>query len=200
MKRILCSLLLASLMAACAAGENGAPSIRPPQEFINYQNASGVMIGGEAHGDQKMAESLFGFDILGAGILPVQLVLDNRSGQGVEVVANRTYLVARGDERWKPLQNTEALARVGWDVTGKDKDKDIVPGTAAGALLEHAISPLPPPGKLLKKGIEGKLIPSGGTASGFLYFPGEAVAARELRLQVRFRESGQRETLVLRLR
>lgn len=200
MKRILCSLFTASLMAACAAGENGALPIRPPQEFINYQNASGVMIGGEAHADQKMAESLFGFDILGAGILPVQLVLDNRSGQEVEVVANQTFLVARGDERWKLLQNMEALARVGWDVQGKDKDKGIVPGTAAGALLEHAISPLPPPGKLLTKGIEGKPIPSGGAASGFLYFPGEAVAARELRLQVRFRESGQRETLVLRLR
>lgn len=200
MKRILCSLLVASHMAACASVEDGTLAIRPPQDFPSYQNVSGVMIGGESHDDQKKAEKLFGFDIRGAGILPVQLVLDNRSGQGIEVVMDQVLLVAGGDERWKSLRNADAVALAGWDAKGKDKGKDIVPGTAAGALLERVISPLPPPDKLIKRGIEGKVIPSGGVASGFIYFPAEAVAARELRLQVRFRESGLRETLVLRLR
>lgn len=52
---------------------------------------------------------------------------------------------------------------------------------------------------LREKGIEGKIIPDGSLASGFIYFPGEAPTVRELRLQVRFRGSGAVETLFLKL-
>jgi hypothetical protein len=37
-------------------------------------------------------------------------------------------------------------------------------------------------------------------ASGFIFFPGEASSAKELRLQVRFRGDGRLQTLNLKLR
>jgi hypothetical protein len=50
------------------------------------------------------------------------------------------------------------------------------------------------------KGVEGKIMPADALASGFIFFPGEAPSARELRLQVRFRGDGRLQTLNLKLR
>lgn len=50
---------------------------------------------------------------------------------------------------------------------------------------------------LRDKGLEGKIIPVDSLANGFLYFPGEAQSARELRLQLRERETGVLHTVVL---
>ena len=50
------------------------------------------------------------------------------------------------------------------------------------------------------QGIEGKVMPSEALASGFIYFPGEAETAKELRLQVRFRNTGRLQTLNLKFK
>ena len=44
-------------------------------------------MGAEAYATRDQAEDAFGFDIKGAGLLPVQLVMDNKSGKSLELVA-----------------------------------------------------------------------------------------------------------------
>jgi hypothetical protein len=51
-----------------------------------------------------------------------------------------------------------------------------------------------------EKGIEGKVMPAESLASGFIFFPGEVSAAKELRLQVKFRGDGRLQTLNLKLK
>jgi hypothetical protein len=51
-----------------------------------------------------------------------------------------------------------------------------------------------------EKGVEGKIMPAEALASGFIFFPGEAESARELRLQVRFRNTGRVQTLNLKFK
>jgi hypothetical protein len=50
-----------------------------------------------------------------------------------------------------------------------------------------------------EKGLEGKTIPPGALAHGFVFFPGEAESAREIRLQLRERESGNIHNVILKL-
>ncbi|RNC67691.1 MAG: glycine zipper family protein [Desulfuromonadales bacterium] len=50
------------------------------------------------------------------------------------------------------------------------------------------------------KGLEGKTMPSMSIASGFLFFPAEANTARELRMQIRERETGTVHPVVLKFK
>lgn len=241
MKKLFCMMLIAVQLSACATYENRAVSFRPPQDYINFQDAAGLKVGAEAFADEKRAEETFGFDIRGAGVLPVQVVMDNKSGQGIEIVAGQTFLVDANNGYWKILTNREAVERVEKatqsGAIGSGAAKGAGYGAAAGALLGLAIgvvsghdvgSSVVKGGvlggaggaviggvskadadrgreyriadDLREKGIEGKIIPVESLASGFIFFPGEAATARELRLQVRFRGTGRVETLSLKFR
>ncbi|CAG0933817.1 hypothetical protein RHDC3_02691 [Rhodocyclaceae bacterium] len=50
------------------------------------------------------------------------------------------------------------------------------------------------------KGLEGKTLPAGSIASGFLFFPAEADTARNLRLQLRERETGEIHNVILKFK
>jgi len=143
MKKSICLLIIAAHLSACATYESKSVSFRPPQDYANYQNTSGLLVGAESFADPKQAEQAFGFDIRAAGLLPVQVVLDNKSGQGVEVVSGQTFLIDETNRYWKILTNREAADRVqkatdaGAIAAGAGKGAAY--GAAAGALLGLAI-------------------------------------------------------------
>lgn len=241
MKKALCLLVIAAQLSACATYQSRSVSFRPPQDYANYQETSGLQVGAEAFADQTQAENVFGFDIRSAGLLPVQVVLDNKSGQGVEVVAGQTFLIDNNNRYWNVLVNREAAERVekatetgsiaggagkgaAWGaaagavlglalgiVSGHDVGSSVVKGGvlggAGGAVIggasrggddrqrEYKITD-----DVRDKGVEGKVMPSEAMANGFIFFPGEVESAKELRLQVRFRDSGKVQTLNLKLR
>ncbi len=241
MKKALCLLIIATQLSACATYQSRSVSFRPPQDYANYQEASGLQVGAEAFADKTQAENAFGFDIRSAGLLPVQVVLDNKSGQGVEVVAGQTFLIDNNNRYWNVLLNREAAERVekatetgsiaggagkgaAWGaaagsvlglalgiVSGHNVGSSVVKGGilggAGGAVIggasrggddrerEYKITD-----DVRDKGVEGKVMPSEAIANGFIFFPGEVESAKELRLQVRFRESGKVKTLNLKLR
>lgn len=240
MKKLICMLLIAIHISACATYENRAVSFRPPQDYANYQDAGGLTVGAEAFADRKSAEEAFGFDIRGAGILPVQIVLDNRSGQAVEVVSGQTFLIDGTSRYWKILSNQEAVDRVQKATEvggiGKGAGRGAAFGAAAGALLGLALGIVSGrnvgeavvkggviggaggaviggadragndhqreykiANDVREKGIEGKIMQAEALANGFIFFPGEAETVKELRLQLRFRNSGSVKTINLRL-
>jgi len=240
-KKLICLLMIATHLSACATYENRAVSFRPPQEYANYQDADGLMVGAEPYADKELAENTFGFDIRSAGLLPVQIVMDNRSGQGVEVVSGQTFLVDGSNRYWKILSNSEAVERVekateagaitsgagkgaAWGaaagailglalgiVSGRNVGESVVKGGvlggAGGAVIggasragddrqrEYKIAD-----NIRDKGIEGKVMAADNLANGFIFFPGEAETVKDLRLQLRFRNSGIVKTINLRLR
>lgn len=143
MKKCICLLIILTHLVGCATYESRSLSFRPPHDYINFQNTSGLEIGAESFADQKLAEEAFGFNIRAAGLLPIQIVLDNRSGQGVEVVAGQTFLIDDTNRYWKVLTNREAVDRVqkatesGAIASGAGKGAAY--GAAAGALLGLAV-------------------------------------------------------------
>jgi hypothetical protein len=240
MKKWICILVIALHISACSTYENRAVSFRPPQEYANYHDAEGLMVGAEAYADKKLAEDVFGFDIRSAGVLPIQIVLDNRSGQAVEIVSGQTFLVDGSSRYWKILSNREAIERVQKatevGAIGSGAGRGAAFGAAAGVLLGlalgivtgHNVGEAVVKGGVLggaggaviggsnkagddrhreykiandvrEKGIEGKIMHAEALANGFIFFPGEAETVKELRLQLRFRDSGIVKTINLRL-
>jgi uncharacterized protein YcfJ len=241
MKKLICLLIIAVHLSACATYESRSVSFRPPQDYANYQDASGLMVGAESFADAKQAEDAFGFDIRSSGLLPVQVVIDNKSGQDVEVVSGQTFLIDDTNRYWKILTTREAVERVQKAtesgaiaggagkgailgasagallglaigvVSGQDVGSSVVKGGvlggAGGAVIGGANKVGGDPQREFKiaddvreKGVEGKIMPAEALASGFIFFPGEAPSAKELRLQVKFRGDGMLQTLHLKLR
>src|SRR6185369_13771623 len=235
MKKLVCLLIIAAHLSACATYASRSVSFRPPQDYANFKDSFGLMVGAESFADPKLAEEAFGFDIRAAGLLPVQVVIDNKTGQGVEVVSGQTFLIDDTNRYWKILTNREAIDRVqkateGGAIAG-GAGKGAALGASAGALLglaigivsgRHVGSAVVKGGVLggaggaviggaskagddrqreykitddvLEKGVEGKIMSADSLASGFIFFPGEASSAKELRLQVKFRGDGRVQT------
>jgi hypothetical protein len=163
MKKIISLLIIAMLLSACATAKSRSVSFRPPQDFVNYNNISGLKVGAEVFDDTKLAEEAFGFDIRAAGLLPVQVVMNNRSGQVVEVVADQTFLIDDNNRYWKVLSNREVAERFqkaadGGAITGGIA-KNAVPGASAGALLGMTFG-------VVSRGDAGSAIVKGGTSGG----------------------------------
>lgn len=230
------------ILSGCASYKTQYASFRPPEQYLYHVETDGVKIGAEAYADKDAADNAFGFDIKGAGgLLPVQLVLDNKSRQSIEIVSSQTFLVDDKGGYWNIIPTNVAIDRLEKSTQlaaffGSDTAKGALLGAAAGTILAAAIgivaghdigstigkgaviggaggaiiggakggtSPERPyriTEDIRQKGLEGKAIPAGYLANGFLFFPGEAESAKELRLQIREKETGTIRLVTLRLK
>jgi len=139
----LAGILAASGLTGCSTYENRVAPIPLPSAQRDHVEVDGVLISARAYLNEKEAKDAFGFDARGAGILPVQLVLDNRSGQEVTITPNQTFLIDTLGQAWPLLQSQQLYDRVGKHVdiaeTGKGSLKPAVLAGAAGALAGLAI-------------------------------------------------------------
>ncbi|HEY6872252.1 MAG TPA: glycine zipper family protein [Geobacteraceae bacterium] len=241
-RKFVASLILAVFtLSGCTAYKSQFVPFRPPQGYLNYQVVDGVSMGAEAYATKDDAENAFGFDIKGAGLLPVQLVMDNKSGKNLELVPGQTFLVDDENRYWPVVPTNIAIDRLDKSTQlasffGKGAGKGAILGATGGAILGAAIgivsgrnvgsalgkgAALGAAGGAIiggvqegtsgerehtiiddirAKGLEGKVIPPESLANGFIFFPGEAPSARELRLQYRENETGTLRSVVLRLK
>ncbi|HEY5974867.1 MAG TPA: glycine zipper family protein [Geobacteraceae bacterium] len=243
MKRKLAALILLPLMllSACTGYKSQYVSFKPPEAYANRQLVDGIAIGGEAYADKSAADDAFGFDIRGAGLLPVQLVLNNQSGRSQSIVTNQTFLVDNAGRYWQVVPNSVAVDRLESSTQlaaffGKGAGQGAVLGAAGGAILGAALGIVAgksvgeAAGKgaalgaaggaviggakqgtspererriiddIRDKGLEGKEIPAEYLANGFLFFPGEANSAKEIRLQLLERDNGIVRSFILPLK
>jgi hypothetical protein len=98
-----------------------------------------------------------------------------------------------------------AIGIVSGDNVGSAMGKGAVLGAAGGAVIGGAKEagssdrPRTIADDIRDKGLEGKVIPAGNIASGFVFFPAEAKTAQSLKLQVREVDSGKTYSLTLDL-
>lgn len=97
---------------SCARYERQVVPFKMPAGYPNMTEAAGAQIAAKAYDTKKEAEQAFGFDILGAGVLPVQVVFDNKGKQAIEVVPDRTYLVDIDNNLWPILDSRMAYDRI----------------------------------------------------------------------------------------
>jgi hypothetical protein len=217
-------------LGACARYEQKPLPFRLPSEYPNAMQAYGAIIAARAIDDPEQARELFGFDILGAGLLPVQVIFDHQGGAPIEIVAGQSLLADAQGNLWNILERHAAYNRI----ERKTRLGEIAPeagtgavlGAAAGAIVGAAIGIVagrhvgsavgkgavvgaaagalyggakglgdPSVGRtigddLRSRSLENRPIPPGGLTHGFLFFPAEAVRARQLRLQVKDTRTG----------
>nr|MBF0220641.1 glycine zipper family protein [Desulfobulbaceae bacterium] len=142
MKRYVYLFVFLFLMSACSTYTTQYVGFRPASDYPNSHTVAGATIGAEAFADNKEAKQAFGFDIKKAGLLPVQVVMDNKSGESMEVVSGQTFLVDNNNRYWTLIPNQAAVERVseatemGAFASGATKGATL--GAAGGAILGAA--------------------------------------------------------------
>lgn len=137
-------LTAALLISGCATSYKAQPlPFKAPASYGNAVEADKVVIGGEAFVDPKTAKNAFGFDIRGAGMLPVQVVFDNQGNHELEVDAQQTYLEDDQGNLWPILSSTIAYERATKYAQTKEAFKQGAHkgflGAAAGSIIGAAI-------------------------------------------------------------
>lgn len=223
----------------CTTAYKAKPlSFKAPSAYNNMVQANGIQVGAQAYVETDAARKAFGFDIRGAGMLPVQLVFDNQSRQNVEINPAQTFLEDQKGNLWPILTDKFAYERatkyaqtqeifkegaysgflgaaagsiigaaVGI-VSGEDVARTIgegaAIGAAAGSVLGGASAYASDDARssivrdLRDKSLENQAITPGNLSHGIIFFPGEALTASQLRLQLKERETGEVHTLFLK--
>ncbi len=144
-RKLISILLLCSFtLASCTAHQSRYVSFRPPEAYANRQDVAGIVIAGEAYAESRAAEDAFGFDIKSAGLLPVQLVLNNGSGRAVKIVTEQTFLVDRDGRYWQVVPNGVAIDRLDKSTElaaffGRGAGQGALLGAVGGAILGAAL-------------------------------------------------------------
>ena len=141
---LLIIVVMASLLSACStAYKSQEVSFRYPTSYNFSQDIAGAKVAVEAFADKDHAQHAFGFDIIGAGVLPVQIVMDNTGKHGLELVTNQTFLIDDQGRMWNILDNRAAYERLekssGFTNLAKSTGTGTAIGAAGGALLGAAV-------------------------------------------------------------
>ena len=235
---ILSGIFFSLILLSCATQYSARPlSFRLPSAYPNAMKVAGATVGARAFVDSKEAEKAFGFDIRGAGMLPVQVVFDNQGVHSLEIKGAQTFLEDRDGNLWPVLSRDTAYERatkyadtkeifkegayhgflgaaggavigaaVGI-VTGENVAASVGKGAAVGAAAGAALGGIKGYSSgdarrsviedLRSKSLQSKPIISGNLAHGVIFFPGEALSAKQLRLQLVEGDTGVVHVLML---
>jgi hypothetical protein len=212
---------------------------KAPASFGNVVNISGAAIAAKAFIDPKETREAFGFDILGAGMLPVQVVFDNQGPHSLEINGQQTFLEDQKGNLWPVLSTKIAYERatkyaetkeifkkgaytgflgaaagsligaaigiVAGDNVAEAAGKGAAVGAAAGATLGGAGAYTSNDARreitsdLRSKSLQNNAIEPNDLAHGFLFFPGEAESAKQLRLKILEKDTGKSHVLTMNL-
>ena len=230
--RVLIVAALLLFVAACGTTYKAKPvPFKAPTAYPNATEVAGAMVASQAYVDPKKAEEAFGFNIRGAGMLPVQLVFDNMGPHTLKIHPGQTFLEDDVGNLWPILSDQFAYERATKYAKTKQIFKEgaynaflagaagaivgaavgIVTGTnvgsaagagaavgaAAGAVLGGAAGYVSDDANkaiindLNQKRLENRDVFPKMLAYGFLFFPGEASTAKQLRLQLMETDTGK---------
>jgi hypothetical protein len=129
---------------ACSTAYKAQPlPFKTPAAYHNAVEVDGAQVAGQAFTDPRAAKQAFGFDIRGAGMLPVQLVFDNQGQDPLEINPGQTFLEDDQGNLWPILTDNFAHQRA----TKYTQTREIFKkgaytgflGAAAGSLVGAAI-------------------------------------------------------------
>ncbi len=137
-------LLIAALLTACASAYVAKPlPFRMPESYPNAQEFGGATIAAKAYPDAKEAEENFGFNVIDAGMLPVEIIIDNKGVHPLEINGSQTFLEDRSGNLWPVLSQDLAYDRATKYAQTKETFSSAAQsgffGAAAGAAIGLAI-------------------------------------------------------------
>ncbi len=104
--------LMLALGAGCSTYGERVASVPLPESQPGAVTLDGASLLARGYADSAAARDAFGSDIRGAGLLPVQFVIDNQSGQKVAIQPTETLLIDREGNAWPLLQSDRAAERI----------------------------------------------------------------------------------------
>ncbi len=133
----------ALLMLFGCAGYKAKPvPYKSPASMPNALQVSGATVAAHAYADAKEAKAAFGFNIVGAGMIPIQVSFDN-GPHPLKIVAEQTYLEDNEGNIWPILEDRFAYERATKYAQTKQVFKEgayhAFLGAAAGALVGAAV-------------------------------------------------------------
>ena len=100
------------IIGACAESYRVKPvPFKAPGAYPNATEVAGARVAARAYVKKAEAKEAFGFDIRGAGMLPVQVVFDNRGSHTLEIIPSQTFLEDREGNLWPVLSRDLAYDR-----------------------------------------------------------------------------------------
>jgi len=127
-------LLMAAWLTACTSYERQVVPFKMPAAYPNATAVADATIAAKAYDNKEEAAAAFGFDIRGAGILPVQVIFDNAGGHSLEILTDKTFLVDEEANLWPILDQRMAYDRL----SGKTELGKVMPEAAKGGFLGGA--------------------------------------------------------------
>jgi hypothetical protein len=141
--KIILLLVAAALIASCTPYKSQKVSFRPPSDYENVKSVSGANVAAESYAEESKAEESFGFNIRKAGLLPVQVIINNTGDRTLQVVPGQTFLIDREGNYWSLLEKKEAYTRLQksdeYARVAKGAGKGAVLGGVGGAIVGSAI-------------------------------------------------------------
>lgn len=223
-------LLLTLISTGCESYRQQVVPFKLPAAYPNVITVAEAQVAAKAYDDPNEAQEAFGFDIRGAGILPVKIVFDNRGPHTLEIVTAQTFLLDSDSNLWPILDQNMAYDRISkkteWGKVVPEAAKGALLAGAAGAIIGAAVGIVTGGhvGEAIGRGaavgaaagatmggargltdsevqmqiredldtrsLKRKAIPPQQVAHGFIFFPGEAKNAREIRLFLRAVDMG----------
>jgi hypothetical protein len=139
-------LLLTLFLQGCLTYEPRATRATPfklPEAYGNMQRVEGAYVAARAWDREEEAQQAFGFNIIRAGLLPVQVSFDNRGTHTLVIVPSQTLLSNRKQELSPVLSDQEAYDRVSRGTRFQEGVKAVTRGGllggATGALIGAAV-------------------------------------------------------------
>ena len=127
------AFFLTLAVSGCARYERTVVPFKMPDAYTNATEVAGATVAAKTYSRDE-ARTAFGFDIVGSGVLPVQVIFDNRGDHPLQVVTNRTYLVDVKSNLWPILGQELAYDRI----EKKTELGEVLPEGAQSGLLAGA--------------------------------------------------------------
>ena len=147
MKKLMSLIFVGALlgaMIACGAAYKAKPlPFKNPSNYPNATEIAGGTIAAKAYVNPEEAREIFGFNIREAGMLPVQVVFDNKGDKSIEINGGQTFLEDGEGNLWPILPSEMAYERASkYAQTGEVFKEGVYQGflgAAAGAVIGAAI-------------------------------------------------------------
>ncbi len=113
-RRAIIALTAISMVSiyGCSTAYKAQPlPFKAPDAYQNTIVVAGTQIGAQAFVDPAAAKKAFGFDIRGAGMLPVQVAFDNQGNETLDINPAQTFLEDQESNLWPILTDKFAYER-----------------------------------------------------------------------------------------
>jgi hypothetical protein len=154
----------------CRSYERQIVPFKMPENALNAVTVDGAIIAAKSYVGLGEAYNAFGFDIRGAGVLPVQVAFDNKSTHPLIIIPDQTFLIDGENNVWPILDQNIAYERMSkamvmWN-QGREAVKSGILLGAASATVAAAVGIVAGVGALTVLDATGKAATI-GAAAGF---------------------------------